>query len=237
MKSVAILVGADRESPGGRGPIFSDGSFEFVPRPESDAFVAEPTYADLGLEASRPAPARDRVVHFDPEFPELEYGERYTFGARHAPETTAIARLDAGDILFFYATLEYVEVGPPDYPWINEGWGAYLIGHFTLADDPIAPRSFAELSTELKVAFRNNAHARRREFDAEILVLGNPAESALYERAIPLSGSHGSEPNTVITAHSDDSGSGPWYRRPIPFDDTATRWILDRHRQTVYEIV
>lgn len=237
MKSVAINIGTTTEHPGGPGPIYADGSFAFLPIPETDAFVTEPTYAQLGLAGLRPPHLSDRVVHFDPEFPEFRFGQRYTFGHREPPCTTAISRLERGDILFFYAVLHYADDEQPRHDWINPEWGVYLIGHFTLDSDPITGVDYNNFSPDERAALSNNAHARRKEFDAEILVVGSTDRSSLYEEAIPLSGDAGEQPNTLITVHSDDSGTGPWYRRPIPFDDTATRWILDRERRTAYEAI
>ena len=142
MKSVAINIGANSGTPGGRGPIYSDGSFEYVPIAESDETVRQPTYRDLGLGEVRPESERDTVVHFDPEFPELEFGENYTYGDRHAPKTTRIAELEEGDVLFFYATLDYVGRDATNFDWINEDWGAYIIGHFTLEYGPVSEEEF-----------------------------------------------------------------------------------------------
>lgn len=106
---------------------------------------------------------------------------------------TRIAELNEGDILFFYATLDYVGEGSSDYDWINPDWGAYLIGHFTLEFDPISKEEYHSLPVDVKEQFTINAHVRRDEFDAEYLVLGNPDESRLYETPVPLSGETGTE--------------------------------------------
>ena len=231
MKSVALNVGANSSTPGGRGPIYSDGSFRYVPIAESDENVAEPTYSDLNLDRVRPETEHETVVHFDPEFPELSYGENYTYGDRHAPKTTRIAELEEGDVLFFYATLDYNGNGTPDHDWINEDWGAYLIGHFTLEYDPVPKDEYESLPDGVKEQFVRNAHVRRSEFDAEYLVLGNPDESRLYETPVPLSGETGIEANEFVTEHSEDSGGGPWYRRPLKFDRDGTRAILRAQRE------
>src|SRR6056297_2713256 len=106
MHSVAINVGANTNEPGVRGPLFPDGSFEYVPIPES-APTGEPvpTYADLDLETSVPAASRDRPVHLDPEFPEYPHCERYSYGDDTGMKATRLADLAAGEYVFFYATL------------------------------------------------------------------------------------------------------------------------------------
>lgn len=231
MKSVAINVGANGDTPGGRGPIYADGSFEYVPIAESDETVTGPTYVDLGLDGSRPASARDTVTHFDPEFPEYDYGQNYTYGDRHPPKTTRISELCEGDMLFFYATLDYASEIDPHHDWINEDWGAYIIGHFTLERPPISQKEFDSLPTDVKERFARNAHVRRETFDAEYLVLGDPAASRLYKTPIPLSGDTGIQANEYVTNHSEDSGGGPWYRRPLEFDENGTRRLRDAQQE------
>ena len=137
MKAVALNIGANSSSPGGRGPIHSDGSFRYIPIAEADESVSSPTYGDLGLDDIRPDEVRDTVTHFDPAFPEISESTEYTYGDRHPPKTTEIKRLEEGDLLFFYATLDYTDDRTPEHEWINDDWGAYIIGHFTLEYDPI----------------------------------------------------------------------------------------------------
>ncbi|OAQ53954.1 hypothetical protein HTG_00055 [Natrinema mahii] len=236
MKSVALNVGANSNTPGGRGPIYSDGSFEYVPIAEADKTVSEPTYSDLGLADVRPEEIRDTVIHFDPEFPEIGFTDHYTYGDRHPPKTTEIAKLEEGDILFFYATLDYASDHEPNYDWINNDWGAYIIGHFTLEYDPVSKEEYHSLPEEVKKQFATNAHVRREEFDAEYLVLGNSDESRLYETPLPFSKGSGVEANEYVTEHSEDSGEGPWYRRPLRFDKDGTRTILQAQREFHSEV-
>lgn len=226
MKSVAINIGANSSTPGGRGPIYSNGKFRYVPITEENDAVSEPSYDDLDLGSIRPEDEQDTITHFDPEFPELRYGENYTYGDRHAIKTNRIAELEEGDILFFYATLDYVGEDSPKHDWINEDWGAYIIGHFTLEYDPIHKDDYDSIPEEIQKQLSTNAHFRRNEFDAEYLVLGNSDQSELYDTPVPLSGKSGTEPNRFVTNHSHSSSDGPWYRRPLEFDTEATRTIL-----------
>jgi len=226
MKSVAINIGANSGHTGGREPIYEDGTFQYVPIPEDDETVIEPTYQNLKLGPIRPKSTGDTVVHLDPEFPEVGYSEHYTYGDRHSPKTDRIAELGEGDILFFYATLDYVGKDSPGQDWINEDWGAYIIGHFTLEYDPISNNEYHSLPKNIKKRFSTNAHVRREEFDAEFLVLGNPDDSRLYKTPIPLSGDSGTEANEFVTKHSEDPGEGPWYRRPLKFDTEGTRTLM-----------
>lgn len=166
----------------------------------------------------------DEPVHLDPEFAEYPFGERYTYGDPWGVKARPVLDLSAGDYLFFYATLAPVD-SPDIDGWVDQGWGAYLIGHFRLARDPIEGAAFDSLSAEQRKYFANNAHRRRDPFDAAVLVAGD-ADSRLYERAAPLSGATGTDANHVVTAWSEDSGRGPWWRRPLRFDAEGTDRLL-----------
>ena len=224
MRSVAINVGANTNEPGFRGPLFPDGTFEYVPIPEAEP-TAEPvpTYADLGLETDVHEVA-DRPVHFDPEFPEAG-GKRYTYGDEHGVKAGPLSELSAGDYLFFYATLsttgEAAEWAPPR-------WGAHVVGHFRLARDAVTGEAYRELPAEDRAVFASNAHVRRAEFDARVLVLGDPDASRLYDTVVPLSAeSGGTDANWLVTERSSDSGKGPWWRRPMRFDAAGTETLLE----------
>jgi len=60
-----------------------------------------------------------------------------------------------------------------------------------------------------------------------VLLAGDPDESALYDRAIPLSERDaGSDANRLVTDLSSDSGKGPWWRRPMRFDADGVEELL-----------
>ena len=225
-RAVAINVGANTNAPGVRGPIRPDGRFEFVPIPEESPTVGGvPTYADLNLDAELPADAVEKPVHLDPEFAEYTECERYTYGDPHGVKARPLLDLSAGDYVLFYATL--TTHGSPERDWIAPEWGAYLVGQFRLARDPVAGESYADLSSDVRAKFDNNAHVKREAFDAAVLLLGAERDSQLYETAVPLSSSEaGSEANRIVTELSSDSGKGPWWRRPMRFDEAATEETL-----------
>ncbi|NHN60233.1 MULTISPECIES: hypothetical protein [Halorussus] len=226
-RAVAINVGANTNAPGVRGPVFPDGSFEFVPIPE-EAPTGDPvpTYADLPLDTDLPAGRADAPVHLDPEFAEYPECERYTYGDPHGVKARPLLDLQEGDYALFYATL--TTRGTPEREWIPPEWGAYLVGQFRLARDPVAGDEYPDLPADERERFRNNAHVKREEFDAAVLLAGDPAESGLYDTAVPLSSpERGSEANRVVTDLSSDSGKGPWWRRPMRFDESATAELLE----------
>lgn len=226
MDAVAINIGANTNEPGFRAPVDADGRFEYVPIPESEPTRTRvPTYGELAphLSCSIPERVHDRPVHLDPEFPEYPSCERYTYGDEHGVKAGPLSSLSAGDYLFFYATLSVSEQAS----WLPPDWGAFLIGQFRLARDPVTDE-YASLGTTEKDLFANNAHVKRETVDARVLVAGDPAESRLYERARPLSEpTGGTDPNWLVTDCSNDSGAGPWWRRPLCFEDDATETLLD----------
>jgi hypothetical protein len=232
MRSVAINVGANTNDPGFRGPIYGDGSFEYVPIPESEPTRADadvPTYGGLDLRTDVSAVA-ETPVHLDPTFAGVHGSATYTYGDPHGVKARPLLELEAGDVVFFYATLSAVEAASP--PWIAPEWGAYVIGHFELDRDPIPGERLSELSAAERDRFRENAHLKRVTFDASVLLTGDPGDSALYDVAIPLSTREaGVDANRLVTEYSSDSGDGPWWRRPLRFDRAGTEAVLDVRRR------
>ncbi|WP_227353497.1 hypothetical protein [Haladaptatus salinisoli] len=224
-RAVAINVAANTNQPGVRGPIRPDGSFEYVPIPESEPTTRPvPTYADLDLSVELPEGAKASPVHLDPEFAEYPCCERYTYGDPFGVKARPLLELDEGDYVFFYATLS--TVGKPEREWIPPRWGAYVIGQFRLAREPIPGAEFAALDAEVRDLFDNNAHLKRDEFDAAVLLEGAADGSELYDTAIPLSGTEGATANRLVTELSSDSGKGPWWRRPMRFEQDGVEEIL-----------
>ncbi|MFC7082262.1 hypothetical protein [Halorussus caseinilyticus] len=225
-RAVAINVGANTNAPGVRGPVYPDGSFEYVPIPEEEpTSESVPTYADLDLDTDLPAGSADAPVHLDPEFAEYPECEAYTYGDPHGVKARPLLDLREGDYALFYATL--TTRGDPERGWIAPDWGAYLVGHFRLARDPVAREEYTDLPESERATFRNNAHVKREEFDAAVLLAGDDEESGLYETAVPLSASEkGADANRVVTDLSSDSGKGPWWRRPMRFGERETAEVL-----------
>ncbi|WP_246984597.1 hypothetical protein [Halorientalis marina] len=227
MRSVAINVAANTNEPGVRGPLYADGSFEYVPIPESEPTADPvPTYADLALDTAIPERHRDSPVHLDPEFPEYPCCERYTYGDEHGVKAGPLSELAPGDYVFFYATLATGDDRPD---WAPPDWGAFVIGQFRLARVLTGEEYEAATDAE-RAPFRNNAHVKRDPFDARVLLEGDPDGSGLYDTAVPLSArTGGTSANRVVTALSNDSGKGPWWRRPLRFEADATESLLAIH--------
>lgn len=227
MRAVAINIGANTNEPGFRGPIYADGSFEYIPIPESKS-TAQPvtTYGDLAphLETPIPDDLADTPVHLDPEFAEYPECDRYTYGDEHGIKASPLSELSAGDLVLFYATLTVEEAAE----WLPPTWGAFVIGEFVLAADPLTPEE-EPIPDGIRARFQTNAHMKRDPPDARVLLRGDADQSQLYEQAIPLSTpAGGTEPNTLVTELSADSGRGPWWRRPLRFDTHATARFRER---------
>jgi hypothetical protein len=166
MKLFVVNVGANTALASARGlrsPVFRDGSFEFVPIPESKDFHGRDgilTYDDLpswtghasGLAAFIPSRVRTYSVHADPEF------ETFTYGDIATPRAANLARAEPGDQLWFLARL-----------WDHDGsaWGGgsdfYFIGLIQVAENFLVSTGTAasHLTSERRERISRNAHYRR----------------------------------------------------------------------------
>jgi len=257
-RAVAVNVAANTNQPGFRGPVYPDGSFAYVPIPESVATLPRerfpvdeplPTYGDLDLPFAVPADLRETPVHLDPELPGVHGRDGATYGDPHGVKAGRIAGLESGDWLLFYATLSLRPHG-----WTGPGeasaeadagrdtlapdgdlapdWGAYLFAGLrirrVLAIDDGTATEAVDRDAAAALA-PTNAHLKRDPFDARVVVAGDPAASGPFDRVVPLSTSEaGADANRLVTALSSDSGNGPWWRRPMAFDADATETLLDR---------
>ncbi|PSQ52948.1 hypothetical protein BRD20_04385 [Halobacteriales archaeon SW_8_65_20] len=230
-RAVAVNVGANTNQPGLRAPIYADGTFDFLPIPETEPTREPvPTYGAIasGLRMTIPDEIRDTPVHLDPEFAGYPACERHTYGDPHGVKARPLADLSAGDWALFYATLDTAGEGDDRPDWQPPSWGAYLIGGLRLSRDPVT--DWDALAEPDRAVFANNAHCKRERMDAAVLLAGSE-QSGLFDRAVPLSApSAGVDANRLVTELSADSGKGPWWRRPLRYDADATetlRSVLD----------
>jgi hypothetical protein len=229
-RAIAINVGANTNLPGVRGPIFPDGRFEYVPIPERRPTTETiPTYGDLDARLAIDLPERlfDRPIHLDPSFAGYPFCTTYTYGDEHGVKAGPLSRLEPGDLLLFYATLDRHGEPADAAGWIAPDWGAYLVGEFRV-ERAVTGDEYERLPAAERERFATNAHVRREPFDAKVLVAGDEG-STLYDRAVPLSAPDGgTTPNALVTELSNDSGRGPWWRRRLWFDADATAELRDR---------
>jgi len=230
-RAVAVNVGANTNQPGLRAPIYADGTFDFLPIPETEPTREPvPTYGAIasGLRMTVPDEIRDTPVHLDPEFASYPECERHTYGDPHGVKARPLADLSAGDWALFYATLDTAAEGADRPDWQPPSWGAYLVGGLRLSRDPVT--DWDALAEPDRAVFANNAHCKRERMDAAVLLAGGE-RSGLFDRAVPLSApSAGVDANRLVTELSADSGKGPWWRRPLRYDADATetlRSVLD----------
>ena len=183
-KMVLLRIGADSGSGGIQSPLYADGTFELVCIPDGST-GGDRTYGKLKDRAGRPLTCyigekyKDRVVHLDPEF------ETMTYGDPTRPKS-GLRELVSGDYLVFTCGLQ---------PWDERsGWdntkppSIYLAGYFVVQMAGIA----AELGEDVvRSTFAQNEHVRDPECYAQqrdrlVLVKGGPG-SRLLRKATRIS--------------------------------------------------
>jgi hypothetical protein len=166
-----------------QGPLFADGTFEYVPIPD-DRSIDDRTYGNTLGRHGKPLadyfpPARQRTmavcsIHYDPEF------STFTYGDPTVPKRS-LRTLRNGDLLVFYAGLE--------------GWGfnsspaLYLIGFLNVEIAGIA----ADFKDDdyIRKHFGENFHVRHkavyhRQKSRLVLVRGGQG-SKLFRKAVMIS--------------------------------------------------
>ena len=207
---------------GGLGPLFPDGTFEYVPIPEDPARVSDRSVsfseipARSGGSVDRFVPSRylNCPAHYDPEFATFTYGDP----ARN--KRRQLLRLRRDDMLVFHAGLR-----PPEQ---RRGSKLYIIGYLVVRRvhevtglEPWPPPALERLWA--------NAHFRRSEGDdALVVVEGSPTRSRLLKHAIPLSDARQDilpEMANILglSGSVKRAGAGRWVSAPqVP---TIARWL------------
>ncbi|MFC6717968.1 hypothetical protein ACFQGT_10050 [Natrialbaceae archaeon GCM10025810] len=171
MTVVLAGVGADSTNLGALGPLYDDGTFEYVPIPEKTRRTRETetlgswelrnggAAAELTTRIT-PQPVHDGTrtiageelaawpLHHDPNFEALTYGEHRTSGY-----VSRLRALEPGDVVGFYAGLHRPG---------RDRAHRYLIGYVTVEEvaviDPETPTAEREAILERHA---DNAHAKR----------------------------------------------------------------------------
>lgn len=216
-KILFLRVGMDLGY-GGLGPLFPDGSFEYVPIPENPN-KASPRSVRFSQISARSGGSLDQFVlprfrgtsaHYDPEF------ETFTYGDPTKYKRGQLRRLSREDLLVFYAGLR-----PPQQ---RTGSQLYLIGYFTVEkvhdvtpEQPWPPPSLQHLWA--------NAHFRRSACDPGLVVVqGSPKASRLLRIAVPLS----DQQQEVLSDLRDRLGFAGSVKRA-----GAGRWVPATHVASV----
>lgn len=202
MFGILINIGSSTSNPNGRGRIFRDLTFEYLPIPEYRKTREEVlTYRDLGFNHVK---FPDLPVHIDPEFDTFSYGHV----TRGFGDIRNLLKLDDSGILFFYATLQKAS-----------DWSTYIIGYFrNLKVYDCRGLSREEILRLKSKGFANNAHMKRMYPSVDLLIKGGK-DSKLLEKAFPLAEENNHlallEPlrGIIHTATGKKIRSGtPWFR-------------------------
>jgi hypothetical protein len=184
---VLLRVGIDSGCGGIQGPLFKDGTFEFVCIPDNHG-VSIHTYGSCLGRYGRPfaeffAPSRRELmrgkhVHVDPEFDTFTYGDP-------TPPKRSLRKLNAGDVLVFYCGLQRWDEG---VGWLQERPALYLAGYFIVSRAGMA-LDFTD--KERSSLFRSNFHVRyktvyERQKNELVLVKGGEG-SRMFNRAHRIS--------------------------------------------------
>ena len=182
MQVVLLRIGIDSGCGGIQGPLFQDGSFEYVPIPDDFAHDNR-TYGNkdgqkgIKLIEYFPEKRRDKMrsksIHFDPEFSTFTYGDP-------TPPKAGLRNLQPGDLLVFYCGLE---------GWDFESSAAlYIIGYFEILK---AGKAFGFSASEIETHFSKNFHVMHREIyekqKNELVLVKGSENSRLLEKAVCIS--------------------------------------------------
>jgi hypothetical protein len=221
MKVAMLRVGIDTGSGGIHGPLFQDGSFDFIPIPDGFG-IDERTYGKAkGLKQrnlieyfpeSRHSAMMSKSIHFDPEFETFTYGDP-------TPPKAGLRRLEKGDMLIFYCGLE---------GWDHRSDPAlYLFGYFEVL---WAGKSHEIGRQETFKLFQDNFHVRHskvfeRQKDDLVLVKGSD-QSRLLKRAVRISvtgRNRAGQPLKVLSPEMQ--GVFGDFKGKLSFQRSPTRWV------------
>jgi hypothetical protein len=183
MQVVLLRVGIDSGCGGIQGPLFRDGSFEFVCMPDT-AGAEQRTYGNTrGARSGRPLldffPAARRPtvanqsIHIDPEFDGFTYGDPTT-------PKKGLRRLRRGDLLILYCGLQGFGFESPP--------ALYVVAYFRIA---LAGEPYHLGEEVVRREFASNFHVKhpavyRKDRERLLLLKGGPG-SRLLSKALKIS--------------------------------------------------
>ncbi|WXG39466.1 MAG: hypothetical protein WED07_01305 [Candidatus Freyarchaeum deiterrae] len=223
-----IRVGIDTQTGGCVAPLFSDGTFEYIPIPHSPEHCPtseKQTYTDIMGRSSRylaeftPPKYRNHHPHNDPEF------TTFTYGDPAKEKAQKMSQLEKGDLLIFYAGLR--KMAETEKGKIR----TYFIAYFTVEK----VYDFRGKTKTVKESYfsdvPNNAHSKLDrgcdEHNSLVIVKGkeNTKESKLLSKALPL----GDDKGWVLKDIISILGWNEYILRSRGF------WIDEEHCWTVKE--
>lgn len=216
-----LRIGIDAGAGGIQGPLFRDGTFEYIPIP--DGFGKDDrTYGNTKgrygkklveyFPESRKEKINNQAIHFDPEFATFTYGDP-------TPPKAGLRNLQQGDMLIFYCGLE--------------GWdfksrpALYLMGYFEVL---AAGKATDFSANELKTLFSKTFHVKHRDiFNRQkrnlILVKGS-SQSRFLNKAVGISDighDRSGRPLKVLSAKMQKIFGN--FGGKISFQRSPTRWV------------
>jgi hypothetical protein len=180
-KIFIINVGVNASHGTLRSPIFDDGTFIFVPIPETREPECPllPLYREIIDPKYIPQKFHERRVHNDPEFITFTYGD---FPTIH-PRAANLKYISEGDYLFFLASLVSYSKGH-----FTNKRGFYLIGFFEI--EKILKNVTQKPTDEDLKLFGQNAHIKRGLWKptayAGSWIFKGSGNSKLFTYAIPF---------------------------------------------------
>lgn len=181
MKAMLLRVGIDKGTDGALGPIFENGSFEYIPISEDPKWktTSTKTYGNTMGRTGRPFSCYlpdsiwTRLLHYDPEFETFTYGDA-------TPKREYLLRLRPDDLLVFYA-------GLAPFNTDRQRTGLYIIGCFFIKEivnfDKLLPKEVKRY----RQLYGRNAHLKANRTDRLVIAAGNPHTSVLLDHAILIS--------------------------------------------------
>lgn len=171
MQVVLLCVGIDSGRGGIQGPLFEDGSFEFIPiddrRGDSKQTCGNTKGVHNGFlidyfPERLKHELRDQPIHSDPEFETFTYGDP-------TPSKRGLLRLTPGSLLVFYAGLE-------KWPEQTDA-GLYIVAYFEMAKVGLAT-DFSQ--SELEANFGRNFHVRHEAVLMRLTSSQSPLPAAKF---------------------------------------------------------
>ena len=220
-----LRIGIDTGSGGIHGPLFRDGSFEYIPIPDG-RHDDERTYGNTAgrkgtnlveyFPMSRRSAMAGQAIHFDPEFVTFTYGDP-------TPPKAGLRRLERGDLLVFYCGLE--------------GWdfqsdpALYLMGYFEVEHAGLAAGRSA---AETRRLFANNFHVRHQSvFERQrarlVLVKGSDASRLLHQAVCisEIGRDRAGRPLKILSSRMQQVFGS--FGGKLSFQRSPTRWVDADH--------
>jgi len=182
MKVAMVRIGIDTGSGGIHGPLFQDGTFEYIPIPDGfgkDEHTYGNTTGKYGKKLvdyfpqARKTKMESQAIHFDPEFVTFTYGDP-------TPPKAGLRHLQQSDILIFYCGLEGWDV--------KSSPALYLMGYFEVL---VAGRASSFSAKELKNLFGENYHVKHHDIyerqERELILVKGSSQSCLLNKAVCIS--------------------------------------------------